>query len=292
MRMLNVPKSLRRPRLAYPPHNQSVGIEQFCHEYLKVWAFTIKTERVYLPIYWTNNYSHETRRLSHPGFHALDGVQRFVDSLNPNIPYATVVQCANGIYEQLPPNVLVFAAGGTGDIPIPLITNSHPAERLDRDLTACFVGTVNCDAGGPGSQIRQAMASTFSSDSRFYLKDQGFGSDRKGAEFRRALCRSLYGLAPRGYGLTSFRLYEAMQLGSVPVYIYSEPWLPYQDELDWQDFAVLCPASGIGALPERLLSIGGRQHRKFTRKIKQIWNRYFTLVGMARYIARKLDREG
>ena len=30
---------------------------------------------------------------------------------------------------------------------------------------------------------------------------------------------SLFSLCPRGYGPTSFRLYESIQLGSIPVYI-------------------------------------------------------------------------
>jgi len=43
-----------------------------------------------------------------------------------------------------------------------------------------------------------------------------------------AMVSSAYALAPRGTGPTSFRLYEALQLGVPPVYVHSGvPWLPY-----------------------------------------------------------------
>ena len=45
--------------------------------------------------------------------------------------------------------------------------------------------------------------------------------------------RTALQLAPRGVNPTSFRLFEAMQLGLVPVYVYDDgdeqPWLPYHD---------------------------------------------------------------
>ena len=45
------------------------------------------------------------------------------------------------------------------------------------------------------------------------------------------LCSSstLFNLAPPGWGRTSFRIGEVMQLGRIPVYIYDKlPWLPYE----------------------------------------------------------------
>ena len=60
---------------------------------------------------------------------------------------------------------------------------------------------------------------------------------RASADTRRfveLMSRSVFALCPRGYGRTSYRMYEALQLGCIPVYIHDEPWLPYADELDWR----------------------------------------------------------
>jgi hypothetical protein len=40
--------------------------------------------------------------------------------------------------------------------------------------------------------------------------------------------RTQYNLAPRGWGRTSYRLAEIIQLGRIPVYVYDDyEWLPY-----------------------------------------------------------------
>lgn len=39
---------------------------------------------------------------------------------------------------------------------------------------------------------------------------------------------TLFNLAPQGFGRTSFRLAEVVQVGRIPVYIYNDvPWVPY-----------------------------------------------------------------
>lgn len=39
-----------------------------------------------------------------------------------------------------------------------------------------------------------------------------------------------YNLAPRGWGRTSYRLAEIIQLGRIPIYIYDDhEWLPYRN---------------------------------------------------------------
>jgi hypothetical protein len=63
---------------------------------------------------------------------------------------------------------------------------------------------------------------------------------------------SVFALCPRGYGPTSFRLYEAMQMGCVPVYITDQAWLPFKDEILWDQTAVLCGIDEVAGLPERL----------------------------------------
>ena len=42
---------------------------------------------------------------------------------------------------------------------------------------------------------------------------------------------------PRGYGPTSFRLYESIEMQSIPIYISDEFILPYSNIIDWENFA-------------------------------------------------------
>ena len=46
--------------------------------------------------------------------------------------------------------------------------------------------------------------------------------------WRDVMADSLFNLAPRGYGRSSFRLSEIVQLGHVPLHVWDDtPWLPY-----------------------------------------------------------------
>ena len=51
---------------------------------------------------------------------------------------------------------------------------------------------------------------------------------------------SYFALCPRGYGVTSYRLYEAFEFGVVPVYISREDeyYLPFEDIVDWDKLCV------------------------------------------------------
>ena len=57
--------------------------------------------------------------------------------------------------------------------------------------------------------------------------------------------KSKFNLAPRGYGRTSYRLAEIIQVGRIPVYMYDDyPWLPYQGtNLDFSNLMLLMQPS-------------------------------------------------
>jgi hypothetical protein len=89
--------------------------------------------------------------------------------------------------------------------------------------------------------------------------------------------RSKYVLCPRGYGNTSFRMYETMQLGAVPVYISDDFFTPWDDELNWNEFCVLIPSERIYDIDKILKSISDEDYEKMLTKIKKIYPKYFTL---------------
>jgi xylogalacturonan beta-1,3-xylosyltransferase len=64
---------------------------------------------------------------------------------------------------------------------------------------------------------------------------------------------SRFTLCPRGYDKATYRLYEAMQLGSVPVYISDHHVLPLADELDWEEFCVIVDAGQVSNI-DRILT--------------------------------------
>jgi len=299
MEVLKTPPELRCPSHRYPAHHRGPNLEQRCHEYLA--EHDVATDCVYLPIYWTNNYYQQGRTSGVPGYQPVPAVQKFLDGLDLDRHYVTVVQCADGIYERLPEHITVFGAGGVGDIPLPLICDPHPTQDLPRQLLASFVGNIECggpevgvtdrsswDSDGIGARVRRKMVEAFPNRDDVFVKDNSGGTPDASTLFRETMDFSRYALCPRGYGRTSFRLYEAMQAGCIPVYIYDEPWLPYTDVLDWSKFAVLCRWEYLGELQERLGLIGKEGYNGASAALAAVVPDYFTFGGMCRQLARMI----
>ncbi|SDW04535.1 Exostosin family protein [Thiocapsa roseopersicina] len=57
-------------------------------------------------------------------------------------------------------------------------------------------------------------------------------------------------LCPRGFGSSSFRLFEAMKTGRAPV-ILADDWIPPVGP-EWDRFAIIVPESDVTSLPQLL----------------------------------------
>jgi len=96
-------------------------------------------------------------------------------------------------------------------------------------------------------------------------------------------------LAPRGYGRTSFRLYEAFQFNCVPVYISDVPYLPYVDVIDWSDYAILIGPDQIGNIQSILQDcISSGRYETMLSNIKE-GRHFFTMDYMVDYIEMIVD---
>ena len=71
-------------------------------------------------------------------------------------------------------------------------------------------------------------------------------------KFRKIISNSIFSLCPRGFGPTSFRLYESIQMGSIPIYISDEFILPYSNIIDWDKLSLLINLNEIDSIPEKV----------------------------------------
>ena len=132
-------------------------------------------------------------------------------------------------------NVFVLSGGGWGSAAIPLIKGF--AEPLDSNApTAVVVGDAAASAlvprraslvfsfVGTGWLGRDAMIAGFNSSPL----PPGLFHAASTPAWREEARKTVFSLAPRGYGRSSFRLFEMLQAGRVVVYLYDDvPWLPY-----------------------------------------------------------------
>jgi hypothetical protein len=82
-----------------------------------------------------------------------------------------------------------------------------------------------------------------------------------------------------------------MQLGSVPVYIYDQPHLPYSEAIDWNKICVLIHISEIDRIDNILKSISDDKYKEMLNYINTIYNIFFTLDYMFEYIYNFLEKK-
>lgn len=236
MQIVTVPAEFQpKMKKPYPAHQVGPRMEEYAAGWMADHPNALTDEYVYVPIFWDN-------------YHVLHGfgkdrtaLQEFCNGLD--VKYRgkkmfTVVEYADGILVKA--NIQTFACGGNGDVPIPLLSDPHPHNhQTNPKYYATFVGSLKTHV------CRERMA-------QHTLPGWYISKSQSTDQFRFLMDNSKYALCPRGYGPTSYRLFEAIQMGCVPVYIGDKFWLPYSDKLDWSEFAVLVPCSHVDRLPQIL----------------------------------------
>lgn len=261
----------------YPPYHTGLYLEDYFINYWKENNFI--TERKFIPIGWTSYYNNNLDRTL---------LQTYLNFLPKNDKYFVVSQHDDAPTETLPPNTLIFSAGGNvineNVIPIPLICSSlnHKTLINSKDIFCSFVGSTT-------HYIRSILYNTYKD--KYYFSQSDWSpsiSTDKFEHFKHILSRSKFSLCPRGYGASSFRLYEVMQFNTIPVYVSDRHYLPWTDELNWNEFCVLVNLNEIGDLDEILKSISDDKYHKMINKMNEVFTNYFTLEGVCKQIKKRV----
>jgi hypothetical protein len=258
-------------------------------------------------------------------------------------------------------NTLVLSAGGNGHVPIPLLARElpflpvrgaggppppHPFERAAvppfgaapvpltffgasregtrekalRLLSGPLGGGGGGGGGGGDGAVGRKAAGRPPAPARLF--SNGGLLPRSPAAWVPLFANTTLALAPRGVGATSFRLFEALQLGVPPVYVYSGlPWLPYhpptralgagwcaapaaaaaanpprphrEAHLSWERVAHVVELGALGEWAARELpraaAAGGRGAWEAAREeMARVRESHFTYEGVMRHIFRWL----
>ena len=229
-----VPKFLRPDKLpfVYPKYSHDWGVEQdfdFAVRHSSERVFDpIEATHHYLPIYWTrywvqNKYGKE-------GIEELRSELKQLDFDEQKL--FTVCQYDDGPLVDLHFGNGLFLSSRKTEMgqDIPLIASPFPkmlAIRNTKNTLLSFQGRVSThtlrvrmmeDLGSlPGVVIRDQITST-----RAYYK---------------SLTSSYVALAPRGYGGSSFRFFEAMQVATVPALIGDLDTRPFKEFINWGEIS-------------------------------------------------------
>ena len=300
MLILDVPSKFQPKYTSdYPSYSSGKNMEEIFYEYFSTHKNNIDSEYIYLPVFWTSYY------VTNDYANNIDELYNWLETLDKTKKYFTIVQCAFGIFvKNFDLNILVFSAGGgglnigrnihirevnynglirsiffgkKGDYDLPLLCLPlFPSINIKKNIFCSFMGRFDTHP------CRIIMKNVLSDNINFKFYDSV-----NYEEYNNILNKSIFTLAPRGFGYTSFRLFEAILAGSIPIYIWEgEKILPYSDELNWEDFCIIINISEINKLTHLLENIDIIKMQYKVNEVKQL----FTFEKMGNYILKKITK--
>lgn len=257
-----VPKIFRPESNVQYPHGNTPMFEQ--------WYFENHTEhsplhRQYLPVFWTpyyvnNNYGKDKKSITE--------LQKFIDRLDPEKKYYTIVQYDDGILNDLSRlDIKVFAMSGPRiDYPLPLLCHPHPYTfHNKRDLLCNFIGRNT-------HPVRKELLKEFGNPPDCFISTLSHTVK----EYCEIMSRSVFTLCPRGYGKTSFRICEALQYGSIPVYISDSFIIPHDE--DFADYGVIINTdlTDMSDIYTSLLQMDEKEIIRKQKRCFEVYRSYYT----------------
>lgn len=223
----------------WPPGCDDYGIEQDMLVWLQESDLLTdnpdEADWHYLPVFWNRWFWQNQEDTSGKGAFndaiqaaILDRERTFtVDEadpscVQPDVDLSGVTVCTgNRVYDN-------------GMIDVPLLLNPHPMNiEPQKKYLASFIGQL---ATHPS---RSVMMDEVGWREDSYITGEFHGIE----EFTEVIQSSYVALAPCGDGAQSYRMYEAMQLGVVPLYISDIDARPFRRWLDWDAFSLYLPSA-------------------------------------------------
>ena len=301
MYILDIPKQFQPSYVSnYPGYSSGKNMEEIFFEYFLKNKDKIESDYIYIPIFWTSFYI--TRNYAKN----IEDLYTYLETLDKSKKYFTIVQYASGIFvKNFGLNLLVFSSGGgglninnnqtvhdiyfnnltramffgnKGDYILPLICNpSFPFLNLNKDIFCSFMGRFDTHP------CRFKMQNELKQNNKIQMfQSTNFEN------YKNILNKSIFSLAPRGYGYTSFRIYEALLAESIPIYIWEDKKvLPFEDKINWDDIAIIIHSDDIDKISNILETITSEKINKMVENIRKV-KYMFSFDYSFKYICEKI----
>lgn len=280
--------------IVYPPFKKGRYIEEYFLERFLIDKPILN--RKYIPALWTNFQNSQLFMIKkYEMQNALNEWLR--ENPSPN-GYFAIVQYADGPKLSLPKNTYIYC-GSNGNAALPLIYEDVDNKLLniprksfkDKSILCSFVGNQTCNNLMPN--VRDIMFKVFKNNKNFKMVDSGGWTNKINNNLQQIFIdvtiNSKFCLAPRGYGRSSFRFYEAFLLGVIPIYIWNDiNWLPFKDVIDYNKFSIVIHISEINNLENILLNINEEKYNEMLKNYEE-YKHFFELEGMTNQILREID---
>lgn len=271
-----VPYKFRvRQSFPYPNHNHTIFEEWFLDNYMDE---DIVEGRQYLPIFWNgyhvgHNYGNDPM--------AVSELQSFIDSLDRSKKYYVLHQFDLGpMVDFRDLDVICFGmSGGRIDLSIPLVMLPHPWNLAsNKGILLNFIGRRT-------HMLRDVLFQTIKHGGRNYIAEH----PHHPRAYCEVIAQSTFTLCPRGFGASSFRISEALQYQSIPVYLSDHFIEPFS--IPFEEYGVKIEGKDAHRVEEILSVIQPRQIELKKLRGQEVFKEYFTYDGCKRNILKYLRDE-
>jgi hypothetical protein len=147
--------------------------------------------------------------------------------------------------------------------------------------------------GAPTAPVRRAILSAHHPSDAVVQEKLNFNHQRHAAKedvgpYAEILARSRFTLCPPGSGTSSYRIFEAMRAGSIPVVISDRLVLP--DGPDWSRCSVRIAENDAGRAPDILAGVSDPEG--MGQASRKAYGDFFDSTNMLTHIARELTALG
>lgn len=273
---VNVPEVFRpHINVNYPKNNFTIFEEWLYKNFVDS-----NSDRLYLPVFWTSFFVNNNYGQDDLSVHRL---QQFIDSLDRSKGYWTVVQYDDTcIIDFKDLDIIVFGMARRleeqrVDYFIPLMGEPNPYTfNPERRLFANFVGNITHD-------IRKKMLFAVDKLLGYYVRTNPHDAE----SYCMKMAQSVFTLCPRGYSATSFRITEALEYGSIPVFISDVFIVPHN--LNFEDYGVLIHENNVFRIDEILKALTPEEIYKKQQKGHEIYQKYYTYASNKNLIIKYLE---
>jgi hypothetical protein len=222
-------------------------------------------DRLYLGIHFTayfcnNNFANDLQKMRE--------LQNYLNGLDVTKKYYTIIQYDDGLaglnVSHL--DIKIYAMSSSKDYPLPLISQPYEYDILEKkEIFANFVGRNT-------HKIRESIYQ-LSNKNGYYISQSKHNSE----DYCRIIAKSTFTLCPRGYGANSFRIMEALQYNSIPVYISDTFVIPHN--YNFEEYGVVIKEEDVTRIDEILKGFSQNAICEKQSKLKEVYRKYYTYQG-------------
>jgi hypothetical protein len=156
--------------------------------------------------------------------------------------------------------------------------------------TVSFCGALSNESR---QQAMDILSKNQNIQTNFLVRNEGFwGGKPQDQNIRKEYIDNMYNsdivLCCRGIGNFSYRLYETMSLGKIPLIVDSDLVMPFENEINWKKLTIW--VDSVDKIDEAVVnfwnSINETQYKDLQLKIRKFYEEYVSPIGFIKQINR------